>query len=329
MDCVFPAALSLPILPALELPEFAVLLFELLGLFPVLADELVSVGEIIPPELALFELPLSLAVPAESPEVDCAFPAALPLVELLAPLRVVADGLLTAGVVVVEPPLLEPLFDGELSSFPLFDTADAELLELALFSLPALPSAPGLFEVAIFELALSLVVSVESPEVDCVFPSALLVLSRPLAELPELDCAFPTALSLPLLPDDELFAFELLALPVLPLFELLVLFPVVVDELLSVGVVVLDPPLLEPLLDGELLVFPLFDAGEAELPSPEVDCALPVLLLDDELPVFELFPLLVGAAEFEPPLFALPALLVLAPPLLDAGEAELPLPDVD
>ena len=88
-----------------------------------------------------------------------------------------------------------------------------------------------------------------------------------------------------------------------------------------------------------------------------------VVLLDDELPVFELFPLLVGAAEFEPPLFALPALLVLAPPLaelpeldcafptalslpddelfafellvlpafplLDAGEAELPLPDVD
>ena len=64
--------MSLPILPALELPEFAVLLFELLGLFPVLADELVSVGEIMPPELALLELPPSLAVPAESPEVDCA-----------------------------------------------------------------------------------------------------------------------------------------------------------------------------------------------------------------------------------------------------------------
>tara|TARA_R110001599_G_scaffold5987_1_gene29590 strand:- start:266 stop:391 length:126 start_codon:yes stop_codon:yes gene_type:complete len=41
-----------------------------------------------------------------------------------------------------------------------------------------------------------------------------------------------------------------------------------------------------------------------------------VVLLDDELLVFELSPLLVGAAEFEPPLF-------------DAGEAELPLPDVD
>jgi hypothetical protein len=191
LDCVFPAALSLPILPALELPEFAVL-FGLLGPFPVLADERVSVGEIMPPELALFELPLSLAVPAESPEVDCAFPAALPLVELLAPLPVVADGRLPAGVVVVDPPLLEPLFDGELSSFPLFDTADAELLELALFSLPALPSAPGSFEVPIFELALSLVVSVESPEVDCVFPSAfplpsLLVLPLPLAVLPELD----------------------------------------------------------------------------------------------------------------------------------------------
>lgn len=205
------------------------LLFELLGPFPVLADELVSVGEIMPPELALFELPLSLAVPAESPEVDCAFPAALPLVELLAPLPVVADGLLPAGVVVVEPPLLEPLFDGELPSFPLFDTADAGLLELALISLPALPSAPGSFEVPIFELALSLVVSVESPEVDCVFPSAL------------------------------------------PLFELLAPFPVVVDELLSVGAVVLEPPLLEPLLDGELLVFSLFDAGEIELPLPDVD----------------------------------------------------------
>ena len=229
MDCVFPAALSLPILPALELPEFAVLLFELLGLFPVLADELVSVGEIMPPELALLELPPSLAVPAESPEVDCAFPTGLPMFKLLAPLPVVADGLLPAGVVVVEPPLLEPLFDGELSSFPLFDTADAELLELALFSLPALPSAPGLFEVAIFELALSLVVSVESPEVDCVFPSAL------------------------------------------PLFELLVPFPVVVDELLSVGVAVLEPPLLEALLDGELSVFPLLDVGEAESPLPDVD----------------------------------------------------------
>jgi hypothetical protein len=230
----------------------------------------------MPPELALLELPLSLAVPAESPEVDCAFPTGLPLFELLAPLPVVADGLLPAGVVVVEPPLLEPLFDGELSSFPSFDTADAELLELALFSLPALPSAPGSFEVPIFKLALSLVVSVESPEVDFVFPSALplpslLVLSRPLAELPELDCAFPTALSLPLLPDDELFAFELLALPVLPLFELLVPFPVVVDELLSVGVVVLGPLLLESLLDGELLVFPLLDVGEAELPLPDVD----------------------------------------------------------
>tara|TARA_R110001599_G_scaffold5987_1_gene29591 strand:- start:401 stop:952 length:552 start_codon:yes stop_codon:yes gene_type:complete len=183
----------------------------------------------MPPELALLELPPSLAVPAESPEVDCAFPTGLPMFKLLAPLPVVADGLLPAGVVVVEPPLLEPLFDGELSSFPLFDTADAELLELALFSLPALPSAPGLFEVAIFELALSLVVSVESPEVDCVFPSAL------------------------------------------PLFELLVPFPVVVDELLSVGVAVLEPPLLEALLDGELSVFPLLDVGEAESPLPDVD----------------------------------------------------------
>ncbi len=167
-------------MPALELPEFAVLLFELLGPFPVLADELVSVGEIMPPELALLELPLSLAVPAESPEVDCAFPTGLPLFELLAPLPVVADGLLPAGVVVVEPPLLEPLFDGELFAFPL--------------------------------------------------PS-LLVLSLPLAELLELDCALPTALSLPLLPDDELFAFELLVLP----------------------------------------AFPLLDAGEAELPLPDVD----------------------------------------------------------
>ena len=90
----------------------------------------------------------------------------------------------------------------------------------------------------------------------------------PLFALPELDCAFPTGLSLPLLPGDELFAFELLALP---LFELLAPFPAVVDELLSVGVVVLEPPLLEPLLDGELLVFSLLDAGEAELPLPDVD----------------------------------------------------------
>ena len=60
---------------------------------------------------------------------------------------------------------------------------------------------------------------------------ALLVLAPPLAELPELDCAFPTALSLPLLPDDELVSFELLALP----------------------------------------AFPLFDAGEAELSLPDVD----------------------------------------------------------
>ena len=73
---------------------------------------------------------------------------------------------------------------------------------------------------------------------------------------------------LPLLLDDELLTFELLALP---LFELLAPFPVVVDELLSVGVVVLGPLLLESLLDGELLVFPLLDVGEAELPLPDVD----------------------------------------------------------
>jgi hypothetical protein len=68
--------------------------------------------------------------------------------------------------------------------------------------------------------------------------------------------------------EPPLFAFELLALP---LFELLAPFPAVVDELLSVGVVVLEPPLLEPLLDGELLVFSLLDAGEAESPLPGVD----------------------------------------------------------
>ncbi len=117
----------MPILPALELSEFAVLLFELLGPFPVLADELVSVGEIMPPELALFELPLSLAVPAESPEVDCLFPSALPLFELLSPFPVVADGLLSAGIAVSEPPLLEPLFDGELLVFPLLDAGEVEL----------------------------------------------------------------------------------------------------------------------------------------------------------------------------------------------------------
>ena len=71
--------------------------------------------------------------------------------------------------------------------------------------------------------------------------------------------------------EPPLFAFELSALLAFPLLELLAPFPVVVDELLSVGAVVLEPPLLEPLLDGELLVFSLFDAGEIELPLPDVD----------------------------------------------------------
>ena len=205
-----------------ELPAFE--------LFPLL----VGAAEL---ELPLFALPALLLVPplAELPELDCAFPTALslpllfddellafellvlPLFELLAPFPVVVDELLSVGAVVLEPPLLEPLFDGELLVLPL--------------------------------------------------PS-LLVLSLPLTELPELDCAFPTALSLPLLPDDESLAVELLELL---LFELLAPFPVVTDGLLSAGVVVLEPPLLEPLLDGELLVFSLFDAGETELPLPDVD----------------------------------------------------------
>ena len=78
----------------------------------------------------------------------------------------------------------------------------------------------------------------------------------------------PAEFELPLLLDDESLTFELLALP---LFELLAPFPVVADWLLSAGVAVSEPPLLEPLFDGELSVFPLLDVGEAELPLPDVD----------------------------------------------------------
>jgi hypothetical protein len=95
-------------------------------------------------------------------------------------------------------------------------------------------------ELPVFELFPLLVGAAEFAPPLFALP-ALLVLSLPLAELPELDCAFPTALSLPLLPDDELFAFELLALPALPLLELLAPFPVVADELLPAGVPVLEP----------------------------------------------------------------------------------------